>query len=128
MKAISIKNPYAQAIIAGEKTIEVRSWRTAYRGRLVIVSSKTPVYRDENFLNGHALGEVDLIEIRSLTVDDAEAAGFEPEDFEYLKGQYAWVLSHPRSYKKPYPQKGRLYLYDIEPPKGHITGIRLTDD
>ena len=33
MKALSLMEPWAALIAAGVKSIETRSWRTAYRGR-----------------------------------------------------------------------------------------------
>jgi hypothetical protein len=42
LKAISIKQPYANQIISGEKTVEYRSWTTKHRGDLLICASKSP--------------------------------------------------------------------------------------
>ncbi len=42
MKALSAKQPWANLIAAGEKTIETRTWATRYRGPLLIVSSRRP--------------------------------------------------------------------------------------
>ena len=42
MKAISIRQPWANLIAAGGKTIEVRTRPTKYRGPLLIVSAKRP--------------------------------------------------------------------------------------
>ena len=39
VKALSIHPYYAQAIVTGLKTIEVRTWRTDYRGDIVICST-----------------------------------------------------------------------------------------
>lgn len=39
MKALTIHSPWANAIAFGEKTIECRSWRTRYRGPLLICAS-----------------------------------------------------------------------------------------
>ena len=39
MKALSVQQPYASLIAHGEKTVEIRSWRTQYRGDLLIVAS-----------------------------------------------------------------------------------------
>lgn len=36
MKALSVKQPWAALIASGEKPYEVRTWRTDYRGPLVI--------------------------------------------------------------------------------------------
>lgn len=113
MKSISIKNPYAELIVMGKKTIEIRSWQTKHRGKLIIVSSKIPVYKDDEFLNGYALGEVDLIDIRPLKKSDSKAAWF---DIEKTKGYYAWILANPVEYEKPFPVKGKLHLFDINHP------------
>jgi len=42
MKALSVRQPWANLIAAGKKTIETRKWATDYRGQILIVSSKTP--------------------------------------------------------------------------------------
>ena len=42
MKALSVKQPWANMIASGEKTIETRTWMTSYRGQVLIVSSKQP--------------------------------------------------------------------------------------
>lgn len=108
MKALSIKNPYATYIILGEKTVEVRSWRTKYRGPLLIVSSASPKIG----LTGHALGFVELVECRPFRPRDARAAcgPWEP-------GFYAWVLGRPRAIR-PFPVKGQLNLYPVKLPRG----------
>lgn len=40
MKAITLQQPWATLVAIGAKRIETRSWRTAYRGPLVITASK----------------------------------------------------------------------------------------
>ena len=42
MKALSIKQPWADLIGSGAKTIETRTWSTAYRGPLLIHAGKKP--------------------------------------------------------------------------------------
>ena len=43
MKALSLMEPWAALIAAGVKSIETRSWRTAYRGPLYIHASRAKV-------------------------------------------------------------------------------------
>ena len=43
MKAITIKQPWASLIVAGIKDIENRTWKTSFRGRVLIHAAKTPV-------------------------------------------------------------------------------------
>lgn len=40
MKVLTIKQPWASLIALGEKHIETRSWKTKYRGTLLIHSRK----------------------------------------------------------------------------------------
>jgi hypothetical protein len=42
MKALSVKQPWADLIASGQKTIETRNWYTPYRGNILICSSKEP--------------------------------------------------------------------------------------
>jgi len=41
MPALSIAQPFTQAIILGRKTIELRTWGTSYRGPIAIHAGKT---------------------------------------------------------------------------------------
>ena len=51
MKVLSLTEPYATLIKNRIKTIETRSWKTNYRGKLYIHASKTKIpkkYKDNN--------------------------------------------------------------------------------
>lgn len=43
MKCLTIRQPYASLVAAGVKTIETRSWRTSYRGRIAIHAAARPM-------------------------------------------------------------------------------------
>lgn len=40
MKALSLKQPYAELILQGKKKIELRTWNTKFRGEFLIHASK----------------------------------------------------------------------------------------
>ncbi len=40
MKCLSLKQPYAELVVDGRKTIETRRWNTNFRGQFFIHSSK----------------------------------------------------------------------------------------
>jgi hypothetical protein len=105
MKTISIKAPWCQMIASGQKTIEVRTWKTDHRGPMLVASSASPKWERA----GMAVCTVNLVDIRPLTLKDSRAAGFEIDD-DCLPA-YAWVLADVRQVK-PFPIKGRLHLYD----------------
>jgi hypothetical protein len=70
--ALSLKQPWAALVVLGLKTIEVRSWPTARRGRILIHAARVPDNRDEAWkhvtpamlelaeLQGGIIGSVEL--------------------------------------------------------------------
>jgi hypothetical protein len=48
VKAISIRQPWAWLIVAGHKDVENRTWRTQYRGPILIHASKGTTKREYN--------------------------------------------------------------------------------
>lgn len=108
MKALSVKQPWANMIASGEKTIETRTWPTEYRGELLIVSSKTPKIDPAGF----ALAVADLVDCRPMTEKDQLNACC-----AIYPGAFAWVLRNVRRIT-PFPVRGQLGLFDVdaEPP------------
>jgi hypothetical protein len=82
LKAISVRQPYAQLIALGEKKLETRSRRTFYRGRIAIQAGKSPNpfiygYGGDQFLRVVAEGLTIPLRRDSESVDDflARATG-----------------------------------------------------
>lgn len=103
MKALSVKQPWANMIASGSKTIETRTWATHYRGPLLIVSSRRP----EIAPAGYAVSIVELVDCRLMTRSDEAAA----QCAIYPKA-YAWVLRNIRKIE-PFPVKGSLGVFDV---------------
>jgi hypothetical protein len=105
MKALSVKQPYANMIASGQKTIETRTWPTDYRGDLLICSSKKP----DIALAGYALAVVELYDCRPMTKADEAAARCELYD-----GAWAWLLWDIRPILVPFPVRGQLGLFEVD--------------
>jgi len=116
MKAISIKQPWANLICSGRKTCEIRSWQTKHRGDILIVSSLLPdswAMKDFNFsrkdlLFGKALCIAELYKIEKMERRHEQLAlcDFSPDLF-------AWHLRNIRQIE-PFPVKGKLSIYNVE--------------
>lgn len=106
MKAISLKQPWANLVAEGKKTIETRKWKTSYRGELIICSSKKP----NIYPAGYAIAKVELYDIKPMTKKDEENACIKV----YPKAQ-AWYLKSIKKIK-PIPVKGSLGIFDLELP------------
>jgi hypothetical protein len=64
MKALSIRQPWAWLIVNGFKNIENRTWRTAFRGPVLIHAGATMTKADYEaaclFINGIELSDLEL--------------------------------------------------------------------
>lgn len=116
MKTLAVRQPWATLIAEGTKTTEVRTWRTAYRGELLIVASGKPCQITDDAGNLVTLPTqiqvctVTLTDCRPLTPADYAAACLDDWHPDDAAGHYAWQLSTPR-HVTPAPHRGRLNLY-----------------
>jgi len=108
LKAISIHQPFASLIAQGTKTIETRSWKTEYRGDLLILSTQKP--KCPNLKCGYALCIVDLYGCRPMNKNDEVKACC-----EMYAGAWSWLLRNLRVIE-PVPCRGgqRIFTVDIE--------------
>lgn len=116
--AISIRQPWAELILLGVKSIELRSWSTEYRGRLWLHTGRkgNPALEEEynlpNLFKGGYIGSVVLAAIVPMDRDRWESWRDKHLDpGSYRAGTYAWVFSAPRRLQKPIPGPGQLNLF-----------------
>jgi hypothetical protein len=116
MKAISIKQPWANLIASGKKTIETREWSTPYRGQILLVSSKVPKIEPA----GCAVAVADLVDCRVMTQADEAAA-----QCPFYPNAFAWVLRNIRAIE-PFSVKGQLGLYEVDVAPEVLSSARKT--
>ena len=94
-RALSIRQPYAEQILIGEKRIEYRTIPTNIRERVYIYAS----------LKHAPCGEFNINELQlpyGMIVGSVEIIGCDQNGFEY-----AWYLANPKRLKKPMKPKGK---------------------
>ena len=129
-KALSVKQPFADLLTRvvfrdddgeyhAEKTIEVRSRDTKYRGDILVCSSSKPELAGR--LSGVTCGFVELYGTKPVEDFTAEdwAATCIPEQDRPRTG-YGWLMRNPRRVVEM-PIKGQLGVYNLIVPKGDIT-------
>ena len=118
LKALSVRQPWAWAIVYAGKNVENRTWRTSHRGPLLIHASKTfdaegyddllyaerfepgifgrPLPSPSEFLRGGLVGRVDVVGCIGGPddFDWADAAAAEAADF-WFSGPFGLVLEGP---------------------------------
>jgi hypothetical protein len=117
MKALSIQQPWAWAILAGIKTVENRTWRTNHRGPLLIHASKTPWPGQADLLGHVAPGELPVgVLLGTVEVLDCVPVGgdlFGRITDPFAVGPWCWILSNPTAFERPVPFQGKPGLFDI---------------
>lgn len=127
MKALTVRQPHAAAIVRGLKRYETRSWPTLHRGALVIHASgrlDTPACDDLDEIGDWAkLGvagrrELPLqVVLGVVEVEDCirteEVPAKERVWGNFAPGRWAWVLAHPRPIAgKPPRAVGQMGLWN----------------
>lgn len=126
IKVLTVRQPYASAIVNGFKLVENRSRPTKYRGLLYIHSSKSKPTKEaikycrergfyfapESYHLGHIIGSVELIDV----VQNHESQWA-------IEGEYQWVLTNPRKFLVPIPAKGQLGIWNLP-----AIALRFPDD
>lgn len=109
IRCLTLRQPYAEQVRSGAKTIEKRSWPTRYRGRLVICAAKA---RNRIGLpSGVCVCVADLVDCRPMRPGDEG-----PSCSQVDPGQFSWVLANVREIRHV-PVVGRLGLY---PPSADV--------
>jgi hypothetical protein len=116
--ALSVRQPWAELIVTGRKTIEVRSWATEYRGRIWLHAAKASepdlerAFGVKQTFKGGFIGSVRLSAI--VPLDDRRWSNWRPRHLvsgPYRPGQFGWVLESPIRFKSPIPARGHLNLF-----------------
>ena len=106
IRALSIRQPYAERILRGDKKIEYRTWPTTHRGRIYIYAAKTPV-----LLPGHE-DPLDPLKLpRGVLVGTVEIV-----DCKKGEKYFEWGLRNPVRFDPPrtfnaFPQAGYFYPF-----------------
>ena len=74
MKALSLKQPWAELVVSGKKTIELRKWKTNFRGEFLIHASRVPDsnamkrFGFENLPLGMIVGKAELVDVKDYKI------------------------------------------------------------
>lgn len=117
--ALAIRQPWAELILRGHKTIEVRTTATTVRGTIYIYSpvnsSDLPAAQQAAtrfrvdiaaLPTVNIVGTVEIVDCRPCVPDDSAAALLPTE---LLVDRYAWVMANPTALKEPREVRFRPY-------------------
>jgi len=123
MKVLTIREPWASLIVNGYKEYEFRSWKTNYRGKILIHAGLKLDTKDIKrfkkynleYQKGVIIGEADLVDC--ILVDRKFKRNLRKiNPIVYKRSNYdetyAWKLENIKKYDKVIPATGRLGLWN----------------
>ena len=124
MRALSFRQPRAEQIVRGEKTVDIRTWQVSYRGDLAVHASsrrrdgrcRQLGFDPAALAYGALIGLVQLVEIEAVDQDRYQALRSQHLGDAPFPGSpcYAWHLAHPRRFNEPIPKSGKMRIFRVE--------------
>lgn len=123
MKALSFRQPWAELVLQGRKTLDLRAYSTSYRGRIAIHASQT-VDREAclaqgvdpgELARGSIVGTVELVDIIPMDETTYEVRRSEHLASRHFRpGMFGWALANPERLPEPVPTRGRMNLFTVD--------------
>lgn len=127
MKCLSLKQPYAELLVSGKKTIELRNWNTRFRGKFLIHSSKNVDNERSEFLGidyrmltqGAIIGIALLYDVKQYK----NKAELETDYYKHYADsrkfgscKYGFMVRNASRLPSPIPYRGKLNFFEVEYP------------
>ena len=126
MKCLSVSQPFADLIISGKKTIELRNWNTNFRGEFLI-HSPLKIRTDDakrlkinkKFVTGAIIGKVQLYDVKKYnTVKEIKLdQKFHFASKKFQNKTFGFILKDAKPFRIPIPLKGQLGFFEVNVPK-----------
>lgn len=123
-KCLSLKQPYAELIVSGKKTIELRTWNTKFRGEFLIQASKA-INKEacernkidpKSLIRGAIIGKATLYDVKTYLnknsfLRDKNKHFADPKSTNY---KYGFLLEDAKRFRKSIPLLGKLGFFNVE--------------
>ncbi len=137
MKCLSVSQPFADLIICGKKTIELRNWNTGFRGEFLIHAPLKIRIEDckrlkikKKFITGAIVGKATIYDVKKYNsvneIKNDKKFHLASKDFQNKK--YGFMLKNAKQFRIPIPYKGRLGFFDVALPKTNIKNKDLVTE
>jgi hypothetical protein len=122
-KCLSLRQPYAELVVSGRKTIELRKWNTTFRGEFLIHASKA-INKEAckscnidipSLITGAIVGSAVLYDVK-LYQSKEEFIADQSKHFAvatYSDRKYGFLLADAKRFDKPIPMKGKLGFFNV---------------
>ena len=119
VKVLSLKQPYAELVVSGQKTIEIRKWQTKFRGEFYIHASLNPDKAAMKRFNykqlplGCIVGKAQLVNVKKYKDEE----DFTKDQHKHLSstsfGMFGFILENIEK-TQSIPAKGKLNFWSYK--------------
>ena len=135
MKCLSVCQPFAELIVQGKKTIELRKWNTRFRGEFLVHAAKNILIKDcrqmkispSSITTGAIIGKVNLVDVKKY---DSNKEFFTDKKKHYsildnTENKYGFILENPKKLRVSIPYLGKLNFFEFKPNKIKNNDIKI---
>ena len=124
MKCLSVCQPFAELIVQGKKTIELRRWNTKFRGDFLVHAAKNILIEDckrmkisSSITTGAIIGKVKLTDVKKYESDKELKSDKKKHHSlsDITKNKYGFILESPKKLRVPIPYSGKLNFFEFHP-------------
>ena len=137
LKCLSISQPFAELIISGEKSIELRNWNTNFRGEFLIhapIKIRTKDYKrlkiKKKLTIGAIVGKAILVDVKKYNskkeIRMDQKFHLASKDLQNKK--FGFILKNAKPLRIPIPWKGKLGFFEVNLPKTIIKNKKIVSD
>ena len=124
VKCLSLNQPYAELLVSGKKTIEVRRWNTNFRGQFLVHASKKINEEACNRLKidpaklvtGAIVGKANLYDVISYQSKNSFLKDKNKHfaSSNYGNPKYGFLVNQTKRFEVPIPIRGKLGFFNVE--------------
>ena len=135
MKCLSVCQPFAELMVSGRKTIELRKWNTRFRGEFLVHAARNILLEDcermkidpKSLAIGAIIGKVNLVDVKKY---NSETELFADRKKHYAKtdltqNKYGFILEKPKKLKIPIEYSGKLSFFEFHPDEIKNNDIKI---
>ena len=135
MKCLSVCQPFAELIVQGKKTIELRKWNTKFRGEFLVHAAKNILEDDckrmkispKIITTGAIIGKVNLVNVKKYESDKELKADKKRHhsSSDFTKNKYGFILENPKKLRVPITYVGKLNFFEFHPDEIKNNDVKL---
>jgi len=135
MKCLSVCQPFAELIVNGKKTIELRKWNTKFRGEFLVHAARNILIEDcermkidpKSLVTGAIIGKVNLVDVKKYSSEKELYLDRKKHyaEKDHIQNKYGFLLEKAKKLRVPIEYSGKLNFFEFHPDKIKNNDIKI---